>query len=266
VRAVRSRDHAHVDGSEGSILLEPVSPGRSSRDERLTVERMTNPYWKQPPRYDQAPPEEGLEPLPPVDPVLLGDHSIRIAMHEAAHATANYLLGRKLGPVKIARLAGRTWVKPTDDPFVQSVCLLAGEAFERSIGQPRLGSAKDLDQAETVLAKRFSGSALTEACKVVEEAAIELVGSERFQKLTFALGDAIAKRKQLSGAEVQEILEEADGRERHSVDAPRVAPWYKVYARVGGHVGQLLYHGSSEAEAERIAATCDSLKIGSIYS
>jgi len=212
---------------------------------------------------------ESLKPLPPWE---FEDHSDRIALHEAAHCVAAYLFGREIHSVKIRMRAGRTMVARTDDVFASAVGLVVGEAFERNIGLAPMalnshGSTRDLDNATKLLATQCSGAALDAACRVVEEAAIELASSERFHKLAFALAARIVDEPVLSPREIRETLERADPErpqrvERHSRAAePTIAPWYQVF--VGN---KMIYDGHSQTEAHAIRArTPGAMSIGSIY-
>jgi len=211
---------------------------------------------------------ESLKPLPPWE---FEDHSDRIALHEAAHCVAAYLFGREIHSVKIRMRAGRTMVARTDDVFASAVGLVVGEAFERNIGLAPMalnshGSTRDLDNATKLLATQCSGAALDAACRVVEEAAIELASSERFHKLAFALAVRIVDEPVLSPREILETLQAADPErplERHSA-AGSGGPWYEVTARPSG---RLLYRGGDLAAAERVRQQSpESLLVGSLYT
>ena len=203
------------------------------------------------------------------NPDLFADHSDRIGLHEAAHATAAYLFGHAVAGIKVRPRAGQTLTARSGDVFEASVVALAGEAFERSIGLGFTGGRSDLNKVTELLSRTLSGAALDEACRVVSEAALEPASSERFNKLAFALANRIANESVLTSREILETLRAADPERRveaHSQSGPVVAPWYKVFAD-NSKTARLLYEGSDEAEAFRIQRLHPhSMKIGSIYS
>jgi len=136
-----------------------------------------------------------------------------------------------------------------EDVFAAAVCALAGEAFERSIGLSVLGGRADLERADELLKTVVSGQALNEAAAVVEEAAISLVESERFQRMAFALAPVITKERYVGAKQIRRILEEADpdrdthARELHSVETLQ-GPWFRVTQD-----GRVVYRGASQREA-----------------
>jgi hypothetical protein len=177
-----------------------------------------------------------LKPVPKLhlDPNLYADHSQRIGLHEAAHCVASYLFGRPIHSAEAHWRRGVTRLEETDDVFASAVVTLAGEAFERSIGLKFKGSRgpnSDLAKADALLKTVVSGPALDEAAKVIEEAAISLVETERFQKLAFILGPVITRERYVTASQIRRILEEADpereshGLEAHSERTRQRFPW-----------------------------------------
>lgn len=258
---MRGRARSQVDGTSTSLLFRAMP----ETCRKVHASLMTSPF-KQPRRYDE-PSATTLSPVPEFD---WPDHSHRLSFHEAAHVTALYLFHRPIKEAKVRRTRGRTVAAAaTDDVFGAAVVLLAGEAFERSIGLAHAGGRSDLDKAELLLKMHVSSGALDEACRVVEEAALALAATERFQALTFALAPVLRERENLGGPEIERILREHDPERRveaHSQSGPVVAPWYKVVSD-NSKQARLLYEGADEVEASRIARLHPHpMKIGSIYS
>jgi hypothetical protein len=102
----------------------------------------------------------------------------------------------------------------------------------------------------------------------LEEAADELVSSDRFDTLVRALSPILRRERVLQGVEMTEILREADERhsltrnlERHS-QSSTTGPWYEVTY----HGGKLLYAGPNHLRAEQVqAAHRGSMLVGSLW-
>jgi hypothetical protein len=180
--------------------------------------------------------KDQLSPVPKIhlNPDVYADHSLRVGLHEAGHAVAAYLFGRPIHSAEAHERHGVTRLEETDDVFAAAVCTLSGEAFERSLGlafKGSLGPRSDIAKTDALLKTVCSGQALDEAAKVVEEAAISLVETERFQKLAFALAPVITKERYVTASQIRRILEEADperethSRELHSVRLRQRFPW-----------------------------------------
>ena len=186
----------------------------------------------------------------------VADYSVRIAMHEAAHAAANYLLGGEVRSVEAKEREGCTVkARMTDHPVADAVTWLAGLAWDRSRGLPLLSAnPTDIEGATKALAREFSGPALDRACKVAEEAALSLVGMERFQRLVYELGAALVQRRYLGDSKVLRILEEADPeRSRSTEQRSSARSWYLVTDADRREV----YRGSSRDEAHRVLKACE---------
>ena len=204
------------------------------------------------------------------NPDVVADHGAVIGLHEAAHCVASYWLGRETHSAQAGSHKGLTLMEPTNDVFSAVVCLLAGEAFERSIGLPPSGTMKDVKKATQLLEREgLSGQDLDEACRVTEEAAIELTRSERFQTLVFALGPVIAKERYVGERQILRILEANDPErpkrpltaahahvETHS--RMHMAPVSRILHDDGTVTlysnGRLLLSRGSRSEADRLAA------------
>ena len=63
----------------------------------------------------------------------------RLAIHEAGHAVANFLTGRKIHSVQITDHEGLVRVEPTEDVFNAVVALMAPHAYEEAFGSEPSG-------------------------------------------------------------------------------------------------------------------------------
>ena len=61
----------------------------------------------------------------------------RVAVHEACHAVANYILGREMHSAEMSDNEGIVRVVPTDDPFDAIVSLLAHTSARRCSASSR---------------------------------------------------------------------------------------------------------------------------------
>jgi len=79
----------------------------------------------------------------------------RLAIHEAGHAVANFLTGRKIGPDHRSR--GSCASGATEDVFNAVVALMAPHAYEEAFGSEPSGDRFDADEIEDTAAKRIGG-------------------------------------------------------------------------------------------------------------
>jgi len=199
----------------------------------------------------------------------------RLAIHEACHAVADFLLGNEIHSIEIGETEGIVRSVPTDDSFNAVVALLAPHALEDGLGFERSGDDFDDREADRILRKHVSAAALPQALAVLQEAADALVLSGPFDTLRRALSKHLGPGTYMTGQQAEEILLAALEQhsalmapvkrrvERHSSYEPRYAPWYEVADRA---TKRLLYKGADLHEAERIHhATPDSVLVGSLY-
>lgn len=160
----------------------------------------------------------------------------RTAAHEAAHCIAAYLVEIPLAKVEIdgdghgltkTKSPRRIIDGDPADSFNQALVLLAGGAYERSIGLEPTGDNGDFTKAAVLIAESFeSKAAARQGFDIALEATHELVSSDRFHVLAARLTPFLADKSWVYGGDVEKFLRENDlerpSTERHSV-GPRVS-------------------------------------------
>jgi hypothetical protein len=148
----------------------------------------------------------------------------RLAVHEAAHAAANLILGMTIHSVQIRETDGVVKVEPGADTFDRCVALLAAGIYDMMSGQEPSGDTFDQDEVSRILGRQVAPSAIPEALAVLEEAAVELAGSVRFRQITRTIAQRLLREGTLAGSEVEDIFDaiERDRRltatRRHSIE------------------------------------------------
>lgn len=143
----------------------------------------------------------------------------RTAAHEAGHAVAAFCLNIPVEKVGIDHNGhGLTKTETrrviAGDPNASFDCaigLLAGGAYERSLGLEARGDNGDFAKAVVLLQETFeSKAAARRGFDVVLEATHALVESDRFQTLCARLTPVLAEKGWHWGPDVEKFLEEHD--------------------------------------------------------
>jgi hypothetical protein len=145
----------------------------------------------------------------------LGDPDLEldsaICRHESAHAVSNFILGIDSVSATAGDLEGVVQHVRTDDVYARCVSLLAGDAYERSIGQHHAGDNFAEDEVLRILrARGLSGSRVDEAYAIAENAANGLVREPRFRHLVNRLLPVLRRERSLSAATIHDVLCRAD--------------------------------------------------------
>ena len=200
----------------------------------------------------------------------------RLAIHEAAHAAANFILGIKIVSIHIGKNEGTVFHAKTDDSYAACVGKFAPSAYERCFGLPPSGDPYDFDQVTATLRRVVAPAKISEARSVLETAAGNLVVRGPFDTLVHALSPVLLKEGIYPGDEVEDLFMAALDREARLFAKPKERhgrprsteaaydPWYQEIDRKRG--SRVVYRGADRAEAHAVhARTPDSLLVGSVF-
>ena len=149
------------------------------------------------------------------------DATILIATHEAAHATACFVLGHPVETLQAWSTDGKTR-HPTPkteegqvDGFALAQIALSGEAFTEALGLSKFGSNEvdKMNAAKAILLSSPKDAPLANVhagLEVLEQATKGLVSSERFTNLALDLSSELAAKHFMIGSEIERFLGERD--------------------------------------------------------
>jgi hypothetical protein len=137
------------------------------------------------------------------------DYTARLAIHEAAHAAANFLLGLKIYSIDIGETEGIVRHARSRDTYAWCLAKLAPRAYEEAFGYAPSGDTWDEDQVMARLRREISPGSVPQARAVLGEAADKLVCTARFDALVRSLSPIVKRDKHLTGERAEEILLEA---------------------------------------------------------
>lgn len=168
----------------------------------------------------------------------------RLAIHEACHAAADYLLGVQVHSISIGESEGVVHTVPTDNSFDAAVGLLAPHALEDALGFERSGDDWDDRQVDRILRRHVTASAIPEARAVLEEAADAMVASPMFDTLRRALSRHLKPGTYMTGEEAEKILLGAYERDRWLMAKPVSVGRVEAHAasRSGPRVALIRHH------------------------